>query len=76
MPRSTPLSPLVYLDARMAELAAMNPPKKPAPAPVKHVPSGRIMLSPMAYLDARIAELRADDLALRAAIADRELSRA
>lgn len=71
MSRSTPLCPLAYFDARDAELAAMNPPKKPEPVRVPHVPSGRVMLTPMEYMDARIAELHADDLALKAVIAGR-----
>ncbi|HEX9089114.1 MAG TPA: hypothetical protein VF867_16610 [Arthrobacter sp.] len=76
MPRSTPICPLVYLDARQAELRAMNPPKKPEPVRVPHVPSGEVMLPPMEYMNARIAELRADDMALKAVIANREMSRA
>jgi len=66
----------LYLDARQAELQAMCSPKKPVPAPVKHVLSEKVPLSPIAYLDARHAELRADDQARRAAAADREMSRA
>lgn len=70
MPQSTTPTP-DYFTRRMAELAAVNPPKKPEPVRAPHVLSGKVMLPPMEYLDARIAELRADDLALKAVIAGR-----